>query len=269
MLLPYGGIDVWYVDESSDNRYVAACAVSVPFLRRDTNGLWHVVWGDEFKKVQAFRLNLRAQHGVPARKELHALNLASGRGSYRGKGKPRFGKRAGASVYLWTLQNLNFLQPTSIISVVAQRGKKLYGYGELEAVMYALFQRMQRQSDTTGRVGFTFFDQGHAEFRTLYRRARVHLPTGSALGGWASGLSKNIPMSSFVKDGNEQDSRHSLYVQIADLVTYAALLRIRKRYGGLTPWQTRFGLGDAYDAIPVQVCNLRAAPAEPRGVKFL
>ncbi|HLY38564.1 MAG TPA: DUF3800 domain-containing protein [Candidatus Binatia bacterium] len=270
MLLQPGGIDVWYVDESSDDRYVAVSAISVPFLRCGEDGQWRVVWGDEFKKVQAFRLSLRAKHGVPVRKELHALNLASGRGSYRGKGRPRFGKRAGAAVYLWALQNFDFLQFASIISVVAQRGKTLYGYGKLEGVMYALFQRMQRQSEVTRRAGFTFFDEGHAEFRKLYRRARIHLPTGSSQGGWPGGqLTMNKPMVNFVKDGNTQDSSHSLYVQIVDLIAYAALLRIRRRYGGLTPWQIRFGLDDAYDAIPIQVCNLNAARGEPRGVKFL
>jgi hypothetical protein len=102
------GIDVWYVDESSDAKHFAVSAFSVPFLRpRDTTASsvtaeWDLVWDLEFKKVQAFRKLMRQRHTIPVRKELHAVDLVSGRGNYR-QGKHRFGKKAAAGVYRWLL----------------------------------------------------------------------------------------------------------------------------------------------------------------------
>jgi hypothetical protein len=135
--------------------------------------------------------------------------------------------------------------------------------------MYALFQRMQKASKANGRSGITFFDEGHGEYRKLYRKARVYLPTGSMMGSWGSSLSKNIPMDAFFKDANMKQSKHSLFIQFADLVVYAALMKIRARHGGLTPWQVQHGLANAYDSIPVAALNRHASRTDPQGIVWL
>jgi hypothetical protein len=265
MRLQNQGIDVWYIDESSDANNFAMSAISVPMLRQ-IDGHWHIVWDDHLKAVQQLRRDLQKTHRIPVRKELHAVTLAAGRGRYR-DGISNFTQAAGCGVYRWILSRLTFLQQASIISVVGSSQSNLYGHTKLEALMYALFQRMQRAATATRRNGMVFFDNGHGEYRTLYRKAQVHLPTGSQYGAWDSGAhSKNIPMDLFFKDGNFKDSAHSLFIQVADLIAYAALMKARVQGNALRPWQQRGGLGTAYDAIPAQVINKRASARCPYGL---
>lgn len=270
ILLPRGGMDVWYVDESMERDLFVVSAVSVPFMRPATTpGGWSVVWEDHFLAAREWRSRIRRVHGVPARKELHAWKLLSGRGNYR-RGRERFGKRAAAAVFRWMLSELTFLQDASIITVAGFGSPKLYGFTRHEAVLYALLQRMQRAARGTDRLGFTFFDQGRGEYRKLYRKARVHLPTGSSQGAWEEGAaSKNIPMNLFVKDGNFKDSKHSLFTQIADLLCYAAFLKAKALQGRLTDWQAAFGLGTAYDSVPTRVLNTYASRKDPQGIVWL
>jgi len=200
LLLESGGIDVWYVDESMDPRFLATAAIAIPLLRNSGPG-WQFAWDNYLDAAMQFRRRLKATHGIAIRKELHAVKLASGRGRYR-YGKEQFSRKAASGVYRWILSELGFLPERSIITVVGKGSPALYGHRRLEASMYALFQRMQRASHATSRNGMTFFDEGHGEYRKLYRKARIYLPTGSRYGGWTAGASKNIPMGLFFKDAN-------------------------------------------------------------------
>jgi hypothetical protein len=177
---------------------------------------------------------------------------------------------AAVGVYKWSLAHLGFLPAESIITVVCQPGSNLYGQTKLEAALHALFQRMERASVARSCNGLVFFDEGHGEYRKIFRRARRYLVTGSSQGAWASGrLSRNIPMAHFVKDANFKDSRHSLLVQLVDMIAYAALQKARARTGACSPWQTTLGLHDAYNLIPTAVLNTRASTRDPQGIVWL
>lgn len=267
MLLQRNGIDVFYIDESGSRDLFIVTAVTVPLLRPTDDGRWRFVWEEYLDRYRDFRRDLRDVHKVSVRKELHASQLVSGRGAYL-LNKQRLGRRAAAGIYRWILQRLDqFLPENSVITVTADPGSSLYGATRLEACLHALFQRMQRASQANRTNAMTFFDEGHAENLAIYRKARVYLPTGSMLGGWRSGsLSKNIPMENFFKDGNFKDSKHSLFIQAADLIAYAAMLLRKDERRTLTSWQAASNLGDAYDQIPQSVLNLRASTTDPRGI---
>ncbi len=92
----------------------------------------------------------------------------------------------------------------------------------------------------------TFFDQGHQEYRQLYRMAQVHLPTGSMLGSWGAKATKNMPLDMFVKDANEKNSKYCFFTQVADIIAYAAFLKIKGERNELADWQAgRIQVGDA------------------------
>jgi hypothetical protein len=115
--------------------------------------------------------------------------------------------------------------------------------------------------DTNGLV---FFDEGHPEYRKLYRQAQVYLPTGSRFGGWASGFfPKNLPLDMFTKDGNSKTSKHCYFTQAADLVAYSAFLKIKAEEGALTDWQAKYRLGTLHDELPKKVRNVQAQNKAP------
>lgn len=257
MKLLSGGIDAFYVDESTDERVYLLSVVRIPFLRQVDN-IWEFQWHQYLDSAKEWRASLRDETTIPTRKELKGQKLASGRGRYR-EGKHSLGKADGNYAYRKALLGLDFLPSQSIWCASATRAANLYGHGRMEAALYALLQRVAKYCERNKRNGLIFFDEGHKEYRHLYRRACVHLPTGSMLGGWGGGaLTKNLPLSTFVEDANYQDSRYSHFVQIADLVAYAAAAKVRHENGLLAQWQTDHNVDKHYDTIPAGVINTAA-----------
>ncbi len=263
MRLRSGGIDIFYIDESHDNKFYVVSAVSVPFMRAIDN-VWTITWKSHFEQARAWRRNIKAQFQIPTTKELHAVKLASGRGNFR-LGKHNFSKPRAGAVYRGILSQVNFLPDASIISCCAPKAKYLYGNERLEAAMYALFQRIRKQCIVRDVNAFVFFDQGHPEYRKLYRQAQVYLPTGSSYGQWHTGHhSQNMPLDMFIKDANEKDSKHCFFTQLTDLIAYSVFLKIKSENNLLSDWQAQYSYGNIYDSIPLRYKNTRASGSSPR-----
>jgi len=237
MRLRTGGIDIFYIDESHDDSVYVVTAVTVPFLRK-VDSVWTIIWPDHLEAAKLWRRRIKAALGVPSTKELHGVKLASGRGRYK-RGRWQFTKARSSAVYRMILADIDFVPDASIMSAAVYRGaRNLYGNTKLEAALHALFQRMRQQCVARNANAIVFFDEGHPEYRKLYRKAQIFLPTGSMFGGWTSGLlSRNLPLDMFTKDGNDKASRHCHFTQTADLVAYAAFLKIKSEQGQLTNWQ--------------------------------
>jgi len=260
-----GGVDIYYIDESGDRDVFVMAAVAVPFLR-NVEGTWTIVWEDQFKNIRDWRRRISRAHEIPVRKELHGNKLASGRGRYV-RGKQQFTRGRAAQVYRSILGDLNYLPEFSIIGVVGDRESNLYGHTKLEAVLYALLQRMRTACAKSSRQGLVFFDQGHGEYRKLYRKARRFLPTGSAYGQWnESGASRNLPLDNFTKDANIKESEHSFFVQLADLLSYALFLKRKGEMDSLADWQVEHQLASLYDAVPIRVINTWASRRDGQGI---
>lgn len=264
MRLEPGGIDIFYIDESGDRDVFTMTAVSIPFLRQ-MDGLWEIVWPDHFAFIRDWRRWLRSKHRVPVQKELHGVKFASGRGRYR-EGKQQFSRKGAAAIYRDMLASLTFLQKLSIISVVGTRDSELYGQTKLEANLHALLQRMRKACEASGRNGLVFFDQGHGEYRKLYRRSLWYLPTGSKYGGWGASPTTNLPLDMFTKDANIKEAAHSSYIQLADIIAYALFAKVKGEVGSLAAWQSAVGLGGLYDSIPVTQLNTYASTRDPQGI---
>ncbi len=262
MHLRSGGLDVYYVDESHDANHYVVTAVKIPFLR-NIDGTWDIVWPNYLQMAKEWRKQIRDQIYIPRSKELHGVKLASGRGQFL-HGKHNFRYRQAADAYSQILANANFLPSEGIMSVVATKGQGLLGHHRLEAAMYGLFQRMRRKSVADKTNAITFFDQGHPEYRRLYRMAQVYLPTGSAFGRWPNGSTANMPMDMFTKDANEKNSKNCYFTQLADLIAYAAFMKIKGENGQLTEWQKAYGMNNIYDNIPRAKLNIRVSRANPQ-----
>lgn len=258
-----GGIDVFYIDESHDSNVYVVSALAVPLIRLSA-GTIDIAWQDQFELFKRWRKAIATTLNIPRNKELHGVKLASGRGRFH-KGKHNLDRARASGVYRKILRSLAFIPDASIISASAGRANHLYGNQRLEAAMYALFQRMRSQCADRKVNAIVFFDQGHPEYRKLYRQAQVYLPTGSQIGRWSTGgAAKNMPLDMFFKDGNEKSSKHCYFTQVADLIAYAAFLKRKSELGQLTAWQAQYNLGTLYDEIPTGKINLRAYRLPPR-----
>ncbi len=270
MKLARNGIDVFYIDESNDQRSYVLAAITIPMMRV-VEGEWHIVWQDRLRIARDWRRLMNAEVKIPPAKELHGNKLISGRGNFY-KGLHNFDKAKASGVYRNILRNLDqVLPPASIMVTSARRGATtLYGRTRLEAALYALMQRMRTQSVKQQVNAMAFFDQGHPEYRKLYRQAQVYLPTGSRQAdGWDEGqTSKNLPLSMFFKDANEKNSKHCHFTQIADLVAYAAFLKIKSEQNELEPWQEQYRLGTLFDEIPIGLRNTLVSQSRD-GIKRL
>jgi len=258
MLLRPNGIDIFYIDESHDQQFYIVTAVCVPMLRQ-VEGQWTLVWPSHYQAARNWRKAAADNLGVPITKELHAVKLASGRGNFN-KGKYSFDRPKACAVYRRLLETVDFLPEASVMSVAAYKGRFLYGSERLEGALHALFQRMRTKCVVGKTNAMTFFDQGHPEYRKLYRKAQKYLPTGSRLGT----PTRNLPLDMFLKDANEKNSKHCFFTQLADLVAYSAFLKIKAEQGYLEDWQERVSANNIYASLPTKYLNIAASGAGQR-----
>ena len=73
MILQPGGIDIFYIDESTDRQVQCMVAIAIPFLL-NVDGVWSLAWEDHFEQAREWRRYLSRQHGIPVKKELKASN---------------------------------------------------------------------------------------------------------------------------------------------------------------------------------------------------
>lgn len=261
-MLP-GGIDVFYIDESHDRHIYVVTALAVPLIRPREGGM-RIAWADQFRAFKEWRKAIAQHVQIPTSKELHGVKLASGRGNFF-KGRHNFSKAKASSVYRQIMQSFEMIPDAVVMSTSASRGDSIYGNERLENALHKLFQRMRLQCVARDTNAIVFFDEGHPEYRKLYRKAQVYLQTGSRLGAWNNGRStQNLPLDMFFKDGNEKSSKHCFFTQAADLVAYAAFLKRKHEVGELTDWQKAYNLGTLYDELPAANRNLRVQGRAPR-----
>lgn len=78
--------------------------------------------------------------------------------------------------------------------------------------------------------------------------------------------SKNLNLSMFPKDGNIKRSALSYFIQIADLVAYAARTKIEHEIGRLTAKRTARQHHLIYNALPIKQLNLSATAKRTDGI---
>jgi len=267
-VLPNAGVTTFYADESDNKAIFVIACVGIPTVGRAGHALVDE-WREYYEAARAWRAGLKRRFDIPVAKELKGSKLATGHNRYAGGRAPLYGMAA-IEAYRAALSGLGFLPDASVFSDAAPRGYVLYGHTRLEAALFAMFQRIQRHCTTVDRAALMFFDEGHEEYRTLFRRARVYLPTGSRVGAWQGGAaSRNVPFATAIKDANFKDSRRSHFVQMADLVAYATLLKLKAEAGTFSPREVRLGAGSLHDSLPRRVLNVRVATGGTDGIKRL
>ncbi|AMN38744.1 DUF3800 domain-containing protein [Rhodoplanes sp. Z2-YC6860] len=257
MDLAPNGIDYFYIDESERTPLSVASCVRIPFLRRKRAGGWEYVWNDYARLADKWRRQLSKDHSIRFREELHGYEILGRKGLYHKTHRNLMPDEA-VDLYNDALAKLTWLPHKSIMSTFATDRSELMGHKGIFAGLFSLFQRMRNQCGAHTN-GLVFFDEGHKSYVRLYRMAQVYLPTGSKFGAWENGKpTRNMPLTMFPKDANIKHSDLSLFMQVADLVSYAARLKLEHERKTLTAKREGWGHHLLYDAIPKPQLNIAA-----------
>ena len=201
-----------YVDESGDRGAKGSRTYTLGCVFVSSSN-----WNDAFDGVIKFRRFLKDQLGLPMRAEVKANHLIRNSGDLRPLGLSEHARRF---IYKGLLQ----LQPKlglSAFAIVINKAKLQTTADPLEIAWTFLLQRLERLSKDSGTEVLILHDEGESELiRKLARKSRRFGTAGSMFGGHL-----NVPFKGLLDDPVSRNSRHSYFLQLADLTAYAAFRR--------------------------------------------
>jgi len=275
-------VRLFYVDESFDDTKFCLSAI----------GVTHVEWHECFRRVREHRTQLKRDHGLYLRKEVHAHEFVSGRGQVSDR---VVGKYTRTRIFEGLLKLTAELPSAMVMNVcLDRRGRKdvqLDAWDRLvnriERTMLEMESRelpLRRSLVASASTGLTAIEGHDLELRlTRYRpraiiiadegreleltrvlrKMSVYNPVPSRLGAWADGTrARNIPVERVIEDPVFKKSHQSYFIQLADAVAFALL----KREVPPTPHVKKYGLDRMFERCLAQVCVKRASPADPLGI---
>ena len=202
-------------------------------------------WNDAFADIKQLRQELRRDHGIYMRQELHAWKFASGKGQ---------------------IADRPVLKPErtdvfrKMLKFVADHGRFFKVISSVNTDEFFAFDRIinriNRTAEAYGQYTILICDEGQeVQFTRRLRKMRVHNPIPSDRGVWedTGAVTKNIPVSRILEDPFFKNSSTSYFVQLVDFCAYA-LLRMEKPI----PSRTKFGYDKMYEILRpvcVQECN--------------
>jgi hypothetical protein len=210
---------LFYIDESGDagvsgsRTYSLGCAVVVA---ED--------WPTRFDQMIAFRRHLNRTYGVPVRAEIKANFLLRNGGPFRALALPEATRR---SIYAQSLRYARRPLGLHCFGVVVNKqnlASQSPGLDPRDVAWDWLFQRIERYTHYNSTHAVLIHDEGdQLRVRGLARKARRAGSAGSRLG---TGVLR-VPFGKLIDDPISRQSHQSYFLQLADLLAYAAF---RRRY---------------------------------------
>lgn len=174
------------------------------------------LWPSAFDEMLMFRRRLRATFGLPMRAEVKANYLLRNSGDLRSLG---LGPGARHIIYRAHMRVLEALHARAFAIVVDKRGVHRPPAGHFDLAWEGLLQRLERTSTAEKATFMVMHDEGEDDaIRRWVRRARRYLTAGSAYGVGSFQNSARL----LVDDPVARRSKQSYFIQMADLVAYAA-----------------------------------------------
>lgn len=202
-----------YIDESGDTGVSSGSSLTFNLgcVLVDADG-----WPDAFDEVLAFRRRLRDTFGLPMRAEVKANYLLRNSGPFRTLGLSPSQRHL---IYRAHLRVLAQLPARAFAITVDKRSKTTTPTHIFDLAWEGMLQRLERTS-TKERVTFMIsHDEGENDaVRRWVRRSRRYLTAGSAFGTGTL----TSPARRLVDDPIARRSDQSYFIQLADLVAYAA-----------------------------------------------
>lgn len=179
-------------------------------------------WPDAFNELLNFRRRIRDRFGIPMRVELKASYLLRNNGPLREFGLAPDARRIIYRAHMRLLHQLaieNQLYVKAFGIVIDKRNSVVQPDAVFELAWQTLLQRLERASHYDKQPFMVIHDEGEdVQIRKLVRRARRYLTAGSMFGsGYLVNAAKKL-----IDDPVPRKSDHSYFIQLADLVAYAA-----------------------------------------------
>ena len=175
-------------------------------------------WATTLDGLIGYRRYLKTQFGLLTRAEVKANHVLQNAGAFR---QLALSERARHSLYRGMLRLCPKLE-IKVFAVVIR--KELLTSGDPHEFAWTfLLQRLERLTTKQGVQVVIFHDEGdEARVRVLARRARRAGIAGSAFGAGHV----LVPFRGLLDDPVSRRSHESLFLQLSDLVAYAAFRRV-------------------------------------------
>ena len=212
-------MDLAYVDESGSSGFSGSLTYSLGCVVVPAR-----TWPDVLDDLIDFRRFLRASFGIPVRSELKANYLVRNGGPLRALPRP-LSEAARFAIYRAHMRLLPKLDLRVFAVVVRKAEMRASGIAQdpRDLAWTGLLNRIERMSTKSSTPVMLLHDEGESRaIRILARRARRAGTAGSMYG---SGFLKR-PARLLVEDPVPLRSDQSYFVQLADLVAYAAYRRL-------------------------------------------
>ncbi len=208
-----------YIDESGDTgndpgrssrTYTLGCVL----VESDT-------WNASFDSLIAFRRRLNQTYGIPIRSEVKANFLIRNSGTFKNLNLNPNDRKM---IYKAHFDQLSQDPNLRAFGIVVHKSMNYSGKAVFEFAWTTLLQRLERTSYGLGNIPILIIhDEGeNSSIRKLARWSRRRLSSGSII----SGGSRHLPFSKLLDDPVSKASHESYFLQLADLVAYAAFRRI-------------------------------------------
>lgn len=228
-----------YVDDSKDEKLACFSALAVP---ADS---WHVT----LDRFISLRRILRETEGVPIRFEFHATDWLGGKGWFD---KP-IRRPDRVRIYDYLLAGVAMMPGIQLFNAAVPQHKE-------DIAFERLLNRINVNMRKSSSHAIIITDQGK-DYTKMLRRLRRYNPVQSKYGAWDGGAAtKNLVLDRILEDIVFRDSRHSLFIQAADLCGYALLRREN-------PLRSKTALGLHYSMFILERIMVKAAfGSDPLGI---
>lgn len=193
-----------YIDDSKDGTTACFSALAIPADK------WHL----SLDRMIAIRRILKESDQIPTRFELHATDWLGG----KGRMPEPISRQRRAKIYDYVLAGIAMLPDIQLFNAAGPKAHE-------ERAFERLMNRVNVNMSKSGSHAIIISDEGK-DYTALVRKLRRYNPVQSKYGAWEGGsATKNLVLDRILEDIVFRNSKHSLFIQAADLCGYALLRR--------------------------------------------
>lgn len=250
-----------YLDESHDEHNYVISAL----LIHETK------WNNAFEHVKNFRKVLLTKYKIPLSRELHARDLAAGRGWLRPIGKIKrskdLTKHERAIVFKEFMECIGQLHNYDVKCINACIPTKKGDAASIavDRVLNRIQTFCKKNSTNNKEYALLIFDSGNEKFyRNIYRQKRVYNPIPSKYGSWGNeGYTKNITIKNIVADVFFKESKSDYFIQVVDFIAFTLL---KKEDPSPPNWAIKSGVVNHFDNYLGNILVREASDKDLQGI---